>query len=277
MVRRASITGYDYSKALTTGVRRSSREEPNQIIAFQRGARVRGDDDDSDQDAPFGTDPTPGRKSKKQNEDGSSDSEEEDETDMYQVQPINFPQSKSAGSVLIMERMAYMAKMINRMRNTHGERAPSKKSWSRRRQVPFPEPTFDVDTKVQERVIKNYMEDMEMSLAQCSQMSHADFKVLDMVGPEGQEMLFQGQKKVLDYFRHKYTMIDRDTDISKIQAASMDDVDEIDLLQIIFLKLARLTGIMTEKKCTDCGGVATDERGGEGCRFRYDGNRKQSG
>lgn len=116
----------------------------------------------------------------------------------YQMQPLVFPTSKKDGAELCLERLDYMTRQVERLRrqsshpSTPGERFGG----------------GDSDLEAQEK-------DMEKALFDCCQPRRADFRLLELLGPQGQNVLQLGQLNVVEYFRYKYAMLGSKSDFSR--------------------------------------------------------------
>lgn len=115
-----------------------------------------------------------------------------------------WPISKSTGSQLTLERLDYMGKQVERMKNVYVSASVVERRNSFLQSVganwEFEEESFIDNAARQE---------MEEHFAKSCRYDQNDIRLLEMLGPECEESLFKDQQRVLAYFRHKAAVIER--------------------------------------------------------------------
>mmetsp|Transcript_25592 Transcript_25592/g.41031 ORF Transcript_25592/g.41031 Transcript_25592/m.41031 type:complete len:364 (-) Transcript_25592:6-1097(-) len=115
-----------------------------------------------------------------------------------------WPISKSTGSQLTFERLDYMGKQVERMKNVYASASVVERRNSFLQSVgaswEFEEESFIDDAARQQ---------MEEHFAKSCRYDQNDIRLLEMLGPECEESLFKDQQRVLAYFRHKAAVIER--------------------------------------------------------------------
>jgi len=169
-----------------------------------------------------------------QDEGGPQTDWDEIEDAKLENQKINFPQSKSTGTVLVLERMDYMAKQVERLTLAHkGAHASSKRDAKR--------DTFALGNDVAgeaeaedawQAAEQSFVEgvgrrDMEDLFVKCCQSSDNDLRLFELLGAGKEDQLYKDQQKIVEYFRHKSGVLDRTHGFAKQQDMFGTDDDAL--------------------------------------------------
>jgi len=182
---------YDKSKGLSI----LSEADKDMMISSKKASRVEDEtieDEEDDYKQTYGV------------EDSLKKNIELDKYD-YQMQPLTFPASKSDGVALCLERLDYMTKQVGRLRR--GQCASPKNQFGRMSLSRMDVHVNEAES-LQDNTLKASEESMEKALFECCQPRRSDYRLLELLGSQGQNVLQQGQLKIVEYFRYKSAMMD---------------------------------------------------------------------
>jgi hypothetical protein len=163
-----------------------------------------------------------------------------DDYDMFETENkstlLGFPASKSTGTALTLERMDYINKQVERLKTQHGGSSPSSPPISprtprtpgRSSKVLFESDSSQDRGQIQAQLFgdsgRNPMEDVFVQCCKPSSDSSADFRLMELLGPDMEQQLFNDQRNILEYFRYKQSVMDR-TPLTKMQGMCAGDDD----------------------------------------------------
>lgn len=146
--------------------------------------------------------------------------------DDYKPQDTKFPFFKSTGTALTLDRMNYLAGQVSRLNKKSGS-MPSSPSKSEKSKG-FSSEGSEEDTEegnILEGAGRCTMEDNFVNCCRASGSVEIDTRIMELLGPEKEQQLFKDQQKIVEYFRHKNSLLDRKNNMSRMQGLFAGDDD----------------------------------------------------